>query len=60
MRFSITGVGLWCGRGGNLPVCDDYDGPFPWTGSLERVVVSVAGTPYVDPAADAESALRRQ
>ena len=34
IRFSLTGVGLWCGRGGNLAVCDDYAGPFPWTGTL--------------------------
>ena len=60
MRFSITGVGLWCGRGGNLPVCDDYTGPFPWTGTLARVVVRVIGTPHVDAEAEAEIAMRRQ
>ncbi len=56
----ITGVGLWCGRGGNLPVCDDYTGPFPWTGTLARVVVRVIGTPHVDAGAEAEIAMRRQ
>jgi arylsulfatase len=60
IKFSLTGTGLWCGRGGNLAVCDDYEGPFPWTGTLRRVVVEVAGRPHVDAAAEAEVALERQ
>ena len=57
IRFSLTGAGLWCGRGGNLAVCDDYTGPFPWTGALQRVVVEVEGPPHVDAAGAAEVAL---
>ncbi|GIU89894.1 MAG: arylsulfatase [Acidimicrobiia bacterium] len=60
MRYSITGVGLWCGRGGNLAVCDDYEGPFAWTGTLRRVEVDVRGAPFVDPEAEAEIAIRTQ
>ena len=54
VRFSITGVGLWCGRGGNLAVADDYEGPFPLTGALDRVVVDVTGPPHVDAEAEAD------
>ena len=60
IRFSVTGVGLWCGRGGNLAVTDDYEGPFPWTGTLYRVVVEVDGPAPVDPAAAADAALGAQ
>ena len=59
IRFSLTGAGLWCGRGGNLAVCDDYTGPFPWSGTLQRVVVEVEGPPDVDAAADGRSRARR-
>jgi arylsulfatase len=57
IRYSLTGAGLWCGRGGDLAVCDDYRGPFPWSGTLHRVVVEVAGPAPVDAEAEAEAAL---
>jgi arylsulfatase len=60
IRYSLTGVGLWCGRGGNLSVCPDYDGPFPWTGTLHRVVVRVAGPPHLDAEGEAQTAIQRQ
>ena len=60
MRFSIMGVGLYCGRGNNLAVCDDYTGPFPFTATLHRVEVSVEGPPFVDREAEAEAAIQSQ
>jgi arylsulfatase A-like enzyme len=60
IRFSLTGAGLWCGRGGNIAVCDDYEGQFPWTGALDRVVIQVAGLPHHDAAATADAALQAQ
>jgi hypothetical protein len=60
IRFSLTGVGLWCGRGGNLAVCDDYEGPFPWSGTLHRVVVEVDGPAGIDAGLEAETALHTQ
>ena len=35
-RFSLTGAGLTSGHGHALAVTDDYDGPFPFTGVIER------------------------
>ncbi len=60
IRFSLTGAGLWCGRGGHLAVCDDYTGPFPWTGVLRRVTVEVEGPPHIDAAGAAEVAMETQ
>lgn len=59
-RFSITGAGLTCGYDGGLVVCDDYAGPFRFTGRLHRVIVEVDGPPFVDPDAEAEIAIATQ
>jgi arylsulfatase len=59
-RFSITGAGLTVGRGNPLAVGDDYDGPFPFTGHLDRVVIEVDGLPFADPVAEAEVAIKTQ
>ena len=60
IRYSLTGVGFWCGRGGNLAVCDAYEGPFPYTGRLDRVEISVRGPEHIDAAAEAEIAIATQ
>ena len=60
MRFNLTGGGLWCGEGDGLAVSDDYQGPFPFTGTLHEVVVDVEGTAVVDPAAEAAHAIATQ
>ena len=59
-RFSLTGAGLTCGRGGALAVTDDYSGRFPFTGVLEHVVIEVDGPPYCDAAGEAVVAIRTQ
>ena len=59
-RFSLTGAGLTCGRGNALAVCDDYAGPFPFTGELERVVIDVDGAPFLDPKGEAAVAIATQ
>jgi arylsulfatase len=59
-RFSITGNGVTCGRAEGEPPTKDYRSPFPFTGTLRRVVVEVDGEPWMDPDAEAEDALRRQ
>jgi arylsulfatase A-like enzyme len=50
-KFSLAGEGLNVGREGAEPVTDDYPGAYPWPfvgGTIRRVVVDVAGEPWVD------------
>jgi hypothetical protein len=60
MCFSITCGGLRCGRDGGAAVADDYVGPFPFTGTIYRVVVEVAGEPHVEQEAEVEQAIASQ
>jgi len=60
VRFSITDAGLTCGQDAGSAVTDRYRGPFPFTGTLHRVVVTVAGDKPVDPDEAVEKALRTQ
>ncbi len=60
VRFSLTGAGLTCGRGDGLPVSRRWTGTFPWTGTIEHVVVDVDGAPFVDPEGEAEAAITTQ
>ena len=59
-RISITGNGLTCGRAEGEPPCKDYRPPFTFTGVLHRVTVEVHDEPWLDPALEAEDAIRRQ
>ncbi len=48
-NFSLSGDGLRVGRDGGSPVSPDYVAPFAFRGgTIERVVVDVSGTPYLD------------
>jgi arylsulfatase len=60
IRWNLVGAGLVCGSDPNLPVCDDYAAPFAFTGTLDRVVLEVAGDAPLDPKAAADIALARQ
>jgi arylsulfatase len=40
-RWQVAGTGLLVGRDRGLPVCDDYEPPFPFTGRVEQVVIEV-------------------
>jgi arylsulfatase len=59
-RFSITDDGLTCGYDLGMPVVDDYQAPFRFSGRLHRVIVDVDGDPFTDPAAEADLSLRAQ
>ncbi len=59
-RYSITGDGLTCGYATEFPPCDDYVGPFRFTGTLRQVVVEVDGERFLDPEAEADHAIRTQ
>ncbi len=41
VRFSIMGAGLTCGYDGASAVTQRYRGPFPFTGTIHRVVVDI-------------------
>ncbi|MBE9012984.1 hypothetical protein IQ250_22550, partial [Pseudanabaenaceae cyanobacterium LEGE 13415] len=47
--WSLTGEGLCCGYDSETAVSDLYQSPFPFTGTLKRVTVSVEGFPLADP-----------
>jgi arylsulfatase len=38
-RWQVAGTGMFVGRDRGLPVCDDYEPPFPFDGTLVQVVV---------------------
>jgi arylsulfatase A-like enzyme len=62
-KFGLGGGGLVVGRSGAEPVTDDYPGQRPWAfagGTVERVVIDVSGTPFVDLAREAAAAYARQ
>jgi len=47
--FGLSGNGLCVGRDSGSPVSPDYKPPFTFTGgTIDRVVVDVAGEPYID------------
>jgi arylsulfatase len=56
---SIGIEGMTCGRDGGSAVTADYQPPFPFTGTLERVVVEVSGTLIHDKAAELRTILAR-
>jgi arylsulfatase A-like enzyme len=40
-RWQIGATGLLLGRDRGFPVCDDYEPPFPFTGTLHEVVLEI-------------------
>jgi arylsulfatase len=60
MRFSATDAGLTCGEdAGTASVSRRYRGPFPFTGTLHKVVVEVTGPKPFDPDQVVRAALNR-
>ncbi len=51
---------LTCGKDPGSPVADTYEAPFPFTGTLQRVVVDVSGERIQDHEAEIRLALARQ
>ncbi|MEY2423671.1 MAG: hypothetical protein QOI95_3738 [Acidimicrobiaceae bacterium] len=60
VRHSLTGGGITCGWEQGPPVAPGYTAPFPFTGTLRRVVVDVSGEPYRDPEAEFEAIMSEQ
>lgn len=59
-RWNLVGAGLSCGTDPGLAVCDDYDAPFTFTGTITRVTVTAEGKPRFDPHTAAAIAAARQ
>lgn len=55
-NYSLTGEGLCCGFDSETPVSERYESPFPFTGEIAQVVLSVEGTVTPNPIKDAERA----
>ena len=61
-KFSLAGEGLNVGLDRAEPVTDDYPGEAPWAftgGTIRKVVIDVAGDPWVDLDKEAEAAFAR-
>ena len=61
-KFSIAGEGLNVGRDGGEPVTGDYPGKYPWpfTGTVKRVVVDVSGDLNINQEVEAHAMLMRE
>ncbi len=62
-KFSLAGEGLNVGCDRGEAVTDDYPGDAPWPftgGTIQRVVVDVSGSPYVDLEREAVAMLSRE
>jgi len=61
-KFSIAGEGLNVGRDSGEPVTGDYPGEYPWpfTGTVKRVVVDVSGDLNINQEVEAQTMLMRE
>jgi arylsulfatase len=60
MRWQIGGAGLLVGRDRGFPVCDDYQPPAAFAGTIERVVIEVPALMPADAVAETAAALHRE
>jgi arylsulfatase A-like enzyme len=59
-RWNPNGAFLTVGNGSGFPVCDDYTPPFPFTGTLDRVVIGVGDARLPEPGRQVDLALKHQ
>jgi arylsulfatase len=59
-RWQIGGAGLLIGRDRGFPVCDDYEPPFPFTGTLHEVVLEIPSLERRVPPDEVATALRHE
>jgi arylsulfatase len=57
MFWQHGGTALCLGSDRGFPVCDEYEVPFPWNGTLHEVVVEVGGQMPPDPGVELRVAL---
>jgi arylsulfatase len=49
LRYAISGDGMCCGKDTGSPVSTDYNGEFPFTGTIRRVTVDVGNDQHPMP-----------
>jgi arylsulfatase len=59
-RWQIGAAGMLLGRDRGFPVCDDYQPPFPFTGTLHRVVLEIPGLAERHPLEEIAEAMHRE
>jgi arylsulfatase len=56
-RWQVASAGMLVGRDRGLPVCGDYEPPFPFEGTIERVVIESAALVPRDPQQEVRAAI---
>jgi hypothetical protein len=59
IAIALAGEGLCCGRDIGMPVTDDYESPFTFTGKIKQVTVEVRGLKHRDPEREMAAAMAR-
>jgi arylsulfatase A-like enzyme len=60
LRWQIGGAGLLIGRDRGFPVCEDYQPPFPFSGTIDRLVIEVPALAPIDVAQEIIASLHRE
>jgi hypothetical protein len=60
VRWQIGGAELRIGDDAGFPVCDEYEVPFAWTGTLHSVTIETGPRPPSDPATEAGVILKSE
>jgi arylsulfatase len=60
LRWQIGGAGLLVGHDRGFPVCDDYEPPFPFSGTLQRLLIEVPALAPADARLEIAEALHRE
>jgi arylsulfatase len=59
-RWQVASAGLLVGRDRGLPVCDDYEPPFPFEGTIDKVVLESAALVPRDPKDELRAAIAHE
>jgi Sulfatase len=59
-RWQIGGAGLLVGRDHGFPVCDDYEPPFPFTGTLHHIALEIPSLEWTVSRDEVVTALRHE
>lgn len=60
LRWQIGGAGLLVGHDRGFPVCEDYEPPFPFSGTIEQVIIESPALAPPDVLQETAAALHRE